>query len=316
MQRWRSRVIRPLARALQVLGRRLPAAENAGGRTLALARPLKGGAPWSAHPNGKAATRVSIFRISRRNSCAAIRIIALTSSASAAGIAAQRNPSPQGEVRVRGASNFLVDPTRGADVCPAFWRADHNPGVVLVERSAARGTRFEIALHARAILAEAETEAGRHMVLAGRQARHRILMMHPGERDGYFVPGDRALPIRLAALGAFHAPRSRQAAASRTALKPTAYQRRRLSLLLAILDRLQQPSREPATVRQIAHELVLPGLGYERAIEWKTSSHRRQAQRLVAEARRMMATGYRDLLKGSMRPALDSDDCDTAATVR
>ncbi len=56
--------------------------------------------------------------------------------------------------------------------------------------------------------------------------------------------------------------------------------------------------------------------GYERAIEWKTSSHRRQAQRLVAEARRMMATGYRDLLKGSMRPALDSDDCDTAATVR
>ena len=178
---------------------------------------------------------------------------------------------------------------------------------------------FETALHARTILAEAETEAGRHIVLAGRRARHRLVMMHSAERDGYFVPGDRSIPIRLAARGAFHDRRGRQASGSPAALKPTAYQRRRLALLLAILDRLEQPSRGPATVRQITRDLLLPGLGYERAIEWKTSSHRRQAQRLIAEARRMMATGYRDLLRGSMRPALGSEhsgDCDTGDKLR
>ena len=220
-------------------------------------------------------------------------------------MAARRNPSPQGDVRVRGASSFLVDPIRGADVYPAFWRPDHNPSVILVEHSGASGTGFETALNARTILTEAETETGRHMVLAGRRARHRLLMMHSSARDGYFFPGDNSLSVRLAALGAFHDHGDRQALGSRTALKPTAYQRHRLSLLLAILDRMQQPSSEPATVRHVVRDLMFSGLEHERAIEWKTSSHRRQAQRLIAEARRMMATGYRDLLRGSMRPVLD-----------
>lgn len=217
-------------------------------------------------------------------------------------------------MRVRGASNFLADPALGADVCPAFWRPEHNPSVILVALSTACRKEFETALHARTILAEAKTEAGRHMVLAGRRARHRLLMMHSTKHDGYFVPGDRSLPIRLAALGAFHDPRGRQTSGSPAALKPTAYQRRRLALLLAILDRLEQPSCEPATVRQITRDLLLPRIDYERAIEWKTSSHRRQAQRLIAEARRMMATGYRDLLKGSMRPALSSEPSDDRGT--
>lgn len=142
-------------------------------------------------------------------------------------------------------------------------------------------------------------------MLASTRARHRLVVMYSAERDGYFLPAD-SIPIRLAALGAFHDFRGRQTVGSPAALKPTAYQSRRLALLLAVLDRLEQS----APVRQIAHELVLPGLGYERAIEWKTSSHRRQAQRLIAEARRMMATGYRDLLRSSMRPALFSEPGD------
>ena len=299
-----SGVMRGLAPALQVLGRRLPVDENAGGRIVAVARSWKGGAPWSVHLSGNAATRVSITRISLRNSCGVIRSIAPSSSASAAGIAARRNPSPRGDVRGRGASNFLVDPGRGADVCPAFWRADHNPSVILVEHSATCETGFEIALNARMILVEAKTEAGRHMVLAGRRARHRLRMMHAPKRGGYFVPGDASLPVRLAALGAFHDHGSRQAVGLRKALRPTSYQRHRLSLLLAILDRMQQPSSEPATVRQIVRDLMCSGLEHERAIEWKTSSYRRQAQRLIAEARRMMTTGYRDLLRGSMRPVV------------
>jgi hypothetical protein len=249
--------------------------------------------------------RVSIIRISRRNFCGAIRSIAPSSFASAVRISARRNPSPRGDVRVRGASNFFVDPGREADVCPAFWRADHNPSVILVEHSGRRETGFETALNARTILIEAETEAGRHMVLAGRRARHRLLILHTPKRDGYFVPGDGSLPVRLAALGAFHDRGSRPAVGSRTALRPTAYQRHRLSLLLAILDRMQQPSSEPPTVRHIVRDLMCSSLEHERAIEWKTSSHRRQAQRLIAEARRMMTTGYRDLLRGSMRPVLD-----------
>lgn len=153
-------------------------------------------------------------------------------------------------------------------------------------------------------MTEGETEAGRHLVLAGRHARHRLLVMRSAATSpgGYVVAADSSMPVRLAALSAFHEdPRSPQAGAARAALKPSAYQRHRLALLLAILDRLEQSPRDPPTIRQIAGELVFPSRTFERAIDWKSSSHRRQAQRLVAEARRMMTTGYRDLLRSCTR---------------
>lgn len=199
--------------------------------------------------------------------------------------------------------NFFVDPSRGADVCPAFWRPEGNPGVIVAALSAECGSPFEAAFHQRAVVMEMMTEAGRHLVLAGQHARHRIVITDHSDHAGYIVRADRAMPLALAALSAFHEDRcSPRAAAARAILTPSANQRRRLALLLSILDRLEQPASGAATTRQIASELVFPGWTFERAIDWKSSSHRRQTQRLVAEARRMMATGYRDLLRGCMRP--------------
>lgn len=71
-------------------------------------------------------------------------------------------------------------------------------------------------------------------------------------------------------------------------------------LLLRILDRLAGPETCLPTLRTIAMDVVYPHSQFGRVIEWKSSSERRQTQRLVSEARFLMKAGYRDLLKGRM----------------
>lgn len=183
--------------------------------------------------------------------------------------------------------------------------------VVIVQAAGSCAARVEAALSARAIAADVQSEAGRHVVLAGPGVRHRLLIVScaSAPRDGYLVPHDGLLSVRLAALTAFAAdPRSPDTSAARAVLTPSHYQRRRLALLLAILDRQQAGSGEPATIRHVAQDLIYPGLVSGRAIDWKSSSHRRQAQRLLAAARRMMASGYRDLLKASTGPGQANPD--------
>lgn len=207
--------------------------------------------------------------------------------------------------------NFLADPALSADICPAIWRSQDNPGVVVVAPSLGQTEQVKKALRRAAVLVEAETEEGRHLVLAGTHSRHRLLMMPAIACGGYIVRVDQGLTVQLAALTAFHeAPGSGKTILARAALRPSGYISRRLALLLTILDRLDASSGESATVRQIACELVFPGLDYERAIGWKSSSQRRHTQRLVTEARRMMTSGYRALLGGSMLRAslLDRGD--------
>lgn len=303
----------PTFPSFPVLGMRGPSTRNAASQLVELVRAAKGGAPCSAHPNREAASTNSIFPISRRNSCGVIRTIATSSLARSARVAVNPRPSPRGEGRDHGALNFLVDPSLSADVCPAIWRPEDNPGVVLAAHGLRNCSLFKAALSGRPVLVDARTQNGHHLVLAGKRARHRILIGDHGDRAGYIVRADRSMPFALAALGAFHENRcGPRAAAARTILMPTAYQRHRLALLVSILDRLEQSASRGATIRQIAGELVFPGQTFDRAIDWKSSSHRRQTQRLVAEARRMMATGYRDLLRGCMRSQLTvgSEPCD------
>jgi hypothetical protein len=110
---------------------------------------------------------------------------------------------------------------------------------------------------------------------------------------------DRDLGLRIACLAHFVGPRSGTRPAQ---LRPTAGQSRRLVLMLAILDRLDHSSDPSnAGIRALASELVYPRIALPpRAIDWKTSSYRRQTQRLVAAAKAMRATGYRDLLRGKL----------------
>lgn len=82
------------------------------------------------------------------------------------------------------------------------------------------------------------------------------------------------------------------------ALGPTRYQTHRLILKLRILDHLLAPKISLPTLRSIAADIVYPHSNFGNAIEWKSSSARRQTQRLVSGALYLMHNGYRDLLKG------------------
>ncbi|MCA1200164.1 DUF2285 domain-containing protein [Sphingomonas sp. R647] len=77
-------------------------------------------------------------------------------------------------------------------------------------------------------------------------------------------------------------------------MRPSALQRRRLTLLLGVLDL----SLAGATTRAIGTGLVYPWLGDIGAQVWKTTSERRRVQRLIGEARQLMDGGYRALLHG------------------
>jgi repressor of nif and glnA expression len=74
-----------------------------------------------------------------------------------------------------------------------------------------------------------------------------------------------------------------------------------MALLLAILDVLAEHGGQCVNTRHIAAELVFPGAQIpDRAIEWKSSSLRRQTQRLIAAAKSMRDGGYRHLLHGQV----------------
>lgn len=82
---------------------------------------------------------------------------------------------------------------------------------------------------------------------------------------------------------------------------PTDYQRHRLNLMLAILDHLGGATDKAFTIRELAETVLFPGGRFGRSIEWKTSSSRRQTQRLAREAIDMANGGYRKLLNGQVR---------------
>ncbi|MBO6767380.1 MAG: DUF2285 domain-containing protein [Erythrobacter sp.] len=83
-------------------------------------------------------------------------------------------------------------------------------------------------------------------------------------------------------------------------LRPTPFQRHRLGRMLTILDAVARLGGENVTNRQIASAAIYPGVEFGSALEWKSSSHRRQTQRLLAEARHMAESGYRKLLMGRL----------------
>jgi len=83
------------------------------------------------------------------------------------------------------------------------------------------------------------------------------------------------------------------AAAGAAALRPSALQRRRLVLLLRVHDAWVAG----ASIREIGLGIVYPWLSAAEASAWKASSERRRVQRLVAEARDLVAFDYRALLR-------------------
>jgi hypothetical protein len=85
-----------------------------------------------------------------------------------------------------------------------------------------------------------------------------------------------------------------------SAFQPTPFQRRRLNLLLDILDLTQIPAARP-TSYEIAHRLIYRHTTIGRGQEWKSSSERRRTLRLIHQARDLMNGGYRSLLRGIVK---------------
>jgi hypothetical protein len=200
--------------------------------------------------------------------------------------------------RAHGVSNFLFDPDLDAGHSPAAWNSETNPSVVVLLAARDADPAHHLRIAGRRIIADHSDDSGRSLVLEGPRRRHRVRILTPPLEgwSGHALITDDWVPTRLAALAAYHRLETTdaQTAPSRL-LRPTVYQGRRLALLLAILDRLAAPVRP--TTRLLARELVYPRLETMRSAEWKSSTQRRQVQRLVTEARAMSRGGFQDLLR-------------------
>lgn len=148
------------------------------------------------------------------------------------------------------------------------------------------------------LLADQTLPDGRHLIIADADGPHRIWLKSAADELAYILVRDHRLDLRLAAIRRFE---RRLAGVPRTRLppgiRPTAFQRRRLDLLLGILDALLDRERK-MTTHAIARELVYPRMTIGRGSEWKSSSQRRRTQRLIDEALGLMHGGYLHLLGG------------------
>ena len=115
----------------------------------------------------------------------------------------------------------------------------------------------------------------------------------------YVIARDASFDLRLAAVRRLD---RRLAGAPPTKLptgfRPTAFQRRRLSLLLDIIDMAKDRDDPDATTYDIARTLIYRNMSIGRGIHWRNSSQRRRTQRLMEEAFALCDGGYRALLRG------------------
>jgi hypothetical protein len=143
-------------------------------------------------------------------------------------------------------------------------------------------------------LVEIATETGHHVVVAHGTARLRLCVRHAPGRPfpALSIPCDPVCGLRLAAAARLErATRGGSVGADHSTL-PTAYQRARYTQLLGIHDALEAG----ISSRDLAFGLVFRGHRPLAGAIWKGSGERRHVLRLIAEARRLVAIGYRKLL--------------------
>lgn len=245
----------------------------------------------------------SILRIWRKGFCAEIQNIVdniMASPAANIPTLAHRSVLPWPN---HGGCSFPFLPVPDAWSHPAIWRASEVPSIIVFQPCSknSRDRRFDGLQNGLEKVTELCDGAGNHLVLQGPGGRYRILLRPPcnGKDEGYVVEPDEWLAARIAAIAAFHRSSVPVTGSKwQRPFTPTPYQRHRMGILLQILDCMGLPSPQTVTTRHIAEQVVYPQAELGRTIEWKSSSERRHTQRLVAEARYMMETGYRHLLKG------------------
>lgn len=142
---------------------------------------------------------------------------------------------------------------------------------------------------------------GRYIILADIDGPHRI-WLSTGQTDmplAFSIPRDAMGDLRCSISERLDRRlRGAPVSSKKPVHCPTPYQRHRLQLMLAILD-LAGPLRDKGvTTYAIAQRLIYPNIRFASSAEWKSSSHRRQIQRLINEAYTLMHGGYREILQG------------------
>ena len=200
-----------------------------------------------------------------------------------------------GSLPGHGGCTFLADPAEDPLISPAYWSAESSPFVLPIDSP-------EAVFRIRGTILQRDIAIGevRYLVLRANFGAHRIQLTAEARlRVPSITLGlDASLLTRLGCLAALASGKPDVP----LRLRPTPCQAARLGLMLAVLDRLEDDANGAANLRAIARELAFPGVDLPaRAIEWKSSSIRRQTQRLVATAKRLRDVGYRHLLQGRVR---------------
>lgn len=235
-----------------------------------------------------------IARTSRRNSCAAIRVIAppIVPAPRPGG----RAPRFAGSLATGGWS-FAVDPDARAEQAPALWRPELCPSITIAAPapSGFPGPALSDVAASGGIAAEWLAYREWHLVLAigGRRYRLWIADCVRDEVLAYVVPADDHVPERQAATGALHGWIMARSA-SLPPGQPGPTERWRLVQWLRLLDALD----EKIAPRDLAATLILPDAGSYSAAEWDASSERRRLARWQRSAIAMRDGGYLALLAG------------------
>lgn len=187
----------------------------------------------------------------------------------------------------------LFDPARAVRVAPAIWRA--GTASQIVSLAPAPQLAGAAALPDTRPVAEFGEANTRDIVMDRAGVRHRLRLLTTDRQTplAILLPplGDT---LRAAACDAARRMFAGLALAEpAAALRPSALQQQRLTLLLRVLDAWLGG----ASNREIGVGIVYPWLAGTDATAWKSTGERRRVQRLLAEARHLADTGYRDLLK-------------------
>lgn len=235
-----------------------------------------------------------IAPISRRNSCAGTRAIALP-------IAPPPRPAGRaprfGGLPATGGWFFAFDPDASAEHNPALWRPDLCASVAIAAPapSGITGRALSDVAASAEIAAELIAHREWHIVLAigGHHVRLSIADCLSDEPLAYVVPADGHVPERQAATGALDFWLSSRSASTAPG-QPGPSERWRLVQWLRLLDALA----DKVPPRDLAATLILADARNFSAAEWDASSERRRLARWQRRAIAMRDGGYLGLLAG------------------
>lgn len=245
-----------------------------------------------AQPTMPSASKPMTMRISRRSSCGAIpTTLGSFSRPNSKPLPIRQGHRKDGRAWLGdGASAFRCDPTKSAKDEPAHW----SPAVLgtTIVCSSEADSEYLVSEGSWTNVHSRKCSDGLQQVLNSPNGRHRLwcTALAQGQSPAFLVPDDTMALVRSEGLHRFQLARiGRTAAAISSTISPTDYQRRRLTMMLAMLDARAVGAR----ARDLAFGLVYRNSTPLEGADWKASGEKRHTLRLLRAALRLRAGGHR-----------------------